>query len=83
VNPDHLYLGTQSDNLREAFAKGRVATTFPAGEAHPSAKLTKAAVADIRAGRSEGRTLRALADEFGVACSTVRNIVIGKTWRGL
>jgi hypothetical protein len=44
VNPDHLFVGTQSDNMRDAVAKGRL----PSGEAHFSAVLTDRVVWCIR-----------------------------------
>src|SRR3990167_11268090 len=36
VRPDHLFLGTHDDNMRDAFLKGRKAR----GESHGSAKLS-------------------------------------------
>lgn len=92
VNPDHLFLGTQRDNMRDCKAKGRNSPP-PAndsyrrnfgreGEAHPGARLTAAQVRRIRevyTGR-RGEQL-ALAREYGVSPSTVHLIVHGRKWR--
>ena len=76
VNPEHLFLGTQADNVRDMAAKGR--GRAPAGEAHRSAKLTAADVAAIRA---DGRTPRIIAAEYGVSRPQISAIRLGKNWR--
>lgn len=50
------------------------------GEAHGQAKLTEAAVTEMRRRRAEGALLRELAAEFGVGQSAVSAAVRGKTW---
>ncbi len=44
-NPDHLFLGTYSDNSKDAVVKGRQKNLFPSGDQHPKrkAKLLKLA----------------------------------------
>jgi HNH endonuclease len=54
--------------------------TETAGERHPMAKLTWAAVSEIRRLRAEGVTVIALAKRFGVATSNIYLIVGGKAW---
>lgn len=53
----------------------------PRGEAHGCAKLTTAQVADIRAKHVAGASGRGLAREFGVSETTVRDILLGRTWQ--
>lgn len=53
----------------------------PRGEAHGNAKLTAEAVRRMRAGRSAGATLAALAAEHGVSERTVCSIVRRESWR--
>lgn len=76
VNPDHLFLGTPGDNMRDMSRKGR--GTYPPGEANGRSKLTAAQVVAIRA---DNRTQQAIADEHGVARSVISEIRSGKAWR--
>lgn len=84
VNPAHLFLGTQADNMADMVAKGRARALPPPptiGEKHPQAKLTWRDVREMRQLRAQGWTLQALADRFGVTLSNVGLIVTGKTWK--
>lgn len=76
VNPDHLWLGSAADNNRDRQAKGRSVV----GSEHVNSKLTESDVYDIREMRSEGKTLQAIADRFGVSLSAIHLIATGKTW---
>lgn len=76
VNPEHLFIGTNSDNLRDLVNKGKF---HPAtGEAHGSARLTSE---EVRRIRNETMTARAAAALFGISERHVRGIRQGKTWR--
>lgn len=75
VNPDHLFLGTNSDNVADKVAKGRQARTT--GAAHYAAKLTDTDIIDIRASTW---SLQALAAHYGVAKSSITSIRSGRTW---
>ena len=77
INPDHLFEGSQADNMRDRDAKGRV----PSGERHVCAKLTWAQVDHIRVILSTGVvTQRCVATAFGVSRSTVKDIKSGRNW---
>ena len=80
VNPAHLFLGNQTDNLRDMFAKGRHFDNR--GALNPRAKLTPADVAEIRA-LGKGVSQRELAARFGVGPSSIRDIQTGRRWRSL
>lgn len=79
VRPDHLFLGTQLENIADRHAKGRDGRV--AGDAHPQAKLTAADVRTIRSLRDEGVLQRDIAARFGIRQATVNAILLGRAWR--
>lgn len=82
VNPNHLEVGTQADNLSDMRAKGRgKGGNGLSGEKHPLSKLTASQVVDIRSKRANGRTIQSLADEYGVVGGTIHFVVSGRTWK--
>jgi len=81
VNPEHLFLGTRSDNMRDAVAKGRFRGDQPSGEKHPRARLTWDQVREMRALYAEGWTQKALSEKYGVVYTQVGNIVRGESWK--
>jgi hypothetical protein len=71
VNPDHLFLGTQLDNMRDAAQKERVS----------GQRLTAAQVLEMRALWAAGGLRRCdIADRFGVTRTQVTNILDRKQW---
>lgn len=75
INPEHLFLGTNYDNVLDRMAKGR---SSGARRGHnPNAKLTEAQVREIRADR---RTQKLIARAYGISQSTVSSIKRGATW---
>jgi hypothetical protein len=80
VNPGHLFLGTQADNVADMVTKGRHGHGRVVGEEHPRAKLSAAQVAEIRVRHAAGETGRILAREFGVGDSQMSRIVRGQSW---
>lgn len=78
VNPEHLFLGTQAENLRDMDSKGRRNT--PRGE---SAGLARLSADEIRAIRLAPGTYRAIANNFGTTCSHVSRIKNRQEWKHL
>jgi len=77
VNVEHFFLGSAAENNADRDRKGRHVALR--GEASPSAWLTDAQVAEIRALHSAGRvTQRALAASFGCSFQHINSIVLGK-----
>jgi hypothetical protein len=74
VNPDHLFLGTQADNMADRNSKGRQVR----GEKMHWAKLTPDAIEEIRTG---GRDAIALATKFGISRNHIYNIRNRRSWR--
>lgn len=81
VNPDHLFLGTATDNMRDASRKGRIVSpqrNWASDESHQPAKLTNSQVREIRAS-SDG--LSTLARRFGVTPRTIWSARTRRTYR--
>lgn len=77
-NPDHIFWGTQLDNMRDCARKGR--TTLGDKNARGRAKVTADQVREIRRRREGGETCKALADEFGLSPVAVSKMVRRVTW---
>lgn len=78
-NPSHLFLGTQADNTRDMYAKGREGrNTGHPGTSHAMAKLTEDAVRSIRASTGPARIQ---AKKFKVSESTIYMIRGGHIWK--
>ena len=79
VNPNHLFLGTQKDNIRDAVKKGRKKYI---GEGNGRAILTKEDVLLIRElYKQPDLTLIQLAKSFNVSRGCITGIVYKKTWK--
>jgi hypothetical protein len=77
LRPEHLFLGTQPENVRDMDAKGRRRSAR--GELSPAAKLTRVQVRDIRCRYAEGWiSSRALAAQYGVSAVQIRHIASGR-----
>lgn len=76
VNPDHLFIGTYSDNAIDRESKGRGRKL--AGDNSTSAKLTWDIVQSIRQDSRNGPTLAAL---YGVSRSTINRVKSYKMWK--
>ena len=76
VNPSHLFLGTNADNMQDKADKGRC----PSGEKHCMAKLTQPQVDEIRSRCAAGERQRVIAKEYGVDQSAISFIVRRVTW---
>lgn len=97
VRPDHLFLGTDLDNARDKIKKGRMVLNPPSGNRHWSKRmpqkiargerngqaiLTDIVVASIRDEYSKGGiTFKEIGNRYGMDLSSVRNAIVGRTWR--
>jgi len=81
VNPHHLWAGTQSENLNDAVAKGRLDTPNTTGELNGNRKLSATDVRIIREMKAAGQLQYKIAEKFGVSPSTIGEIVAGKIWK--
>ena len=80
INPAHLSAGTQSDNIKDALNKGRVVVPSKEKEEHWNARLTEAAVSDIR---TSTLTNKQLALKYAVSPRNIALIKQRKAWRSV
>jgi hypothetical protein len=80
VNPAHLWLGNQADNIADMIAKGRDRKAV--GERTAGARLNTEIVQGMRAEHAAGRmTVAQLARAYGMSWSAVRYAIQGHTWK--
>lgn len=82
-NPEHLFLGTQLDNMKDMTRKGRrlgIRTTY--GSKHPCSKLSETDVLEICNLYVSGKYLqKELAHKFGVSRPHISLLVNKRGWR--
>lgn len=71
VNPEHLYVGTGVDNMRDRSIRGRVT----------HAKLDEAKVREMRQLRQQGWSWRRLSQRYGLATFAIVQATTGATWK--
>jgi len=76
INPDHLFVGTMSDNMKDAYDKGilRPSHLFKKGEPNINRKLDDDQVREIRRLMSLGYQQKQVAKMFKIAPATVMRI---------
>src|SRR6202035_1883893 len=80
VRPDHLFLGTNDDNIQDKLDKGRQTK----GTTVPSSKVTEEQVTEIRKRYiAGGITKTALAHEYGLGKPAMGDILNRVTWKHL
>lgn len=79
VNPHHLFLGTNYDNVQDRHRKGRSSSSR--GETQRSCKLTTQKVISIRNEYQTVKSYRVLARKYGVEYTNIANIIKRKTWK--
>lgn len=77
ANPDHLFIGTLKDNMRDCVRKGRNFIPDNRGERAKWSKLTEDAVRHIRQRAMAGTEY---AKMYGVSKSAIYEIWRGKNW---
>lgn len=75
VRPEHLFLGTQTDNVQDCLSKNRFRQR---GETHAKAQLSDADVVAIRTMHKHGIKRRIIRRVFDVSQSTLSNILLNK-----
>lgn len=85
VNPDHLFIGTDKDNVHDAIRKGRFQSAanpfYQKGSARRNALLNEQDVRDIRVMREVGMSCRLVAAEYGVSTACIERVDSRRSWR--
>jgi hypothetical protein len=82
VNPDHLFLGTHLDNMRDMVLKGR--KNPQRGEHQGGSKLKESDVLKIREKYiSTDATFSDLSREFNISITNIMDVINGKSWTHL
>lgn len=76
VNPEHLFIGTNSDNMVDMVQKGR-GNYKHVGSLNPNSKLTEKDIVDIRL---SSVSIASLARQYTVSWSTIFDIKTRRTW---
>lgn len=82
VRPEHLFAGTQKDNMRDMIAKGRQPVPYVRiGEKNPASKLTTDQVLDIRKQHKNGIQRKKILKEFNISSSLIDKIIARDVWK--
>lgn len=77
INPKHLWLGTNAENIADKMQKGR----HPRGSQFEHAKLDEKKVAMLLKERAAGASAPTLAKKYGVTLENIMSVVKGRTWK--
>jgi hypothetical protein len=81
VNPKHLFLGTNQDNMKDMVNKNRQASKVNKEEVDEIRTLYSAELAERAKGKNVQLTQRELGKRFGVSRTEINNIVNNKVWK--
>jgi hypothetical protein len=84
INPDHLEIGTQADNVRDMVERGRAKGGYLKGTRNGRAKLNDEKVREIRKTFISGDAdfgVEAMAAKYGVSPASIYFVVQGTTWK--
>ena len=90
VNPNHLFLGTQSDNMKDCYNKGRmfipIGDRFEKGNIPPNTLIANEIASVIyniinnRRNNKEKLNLKDLAIQYNIPYTAIRDISCGRTY---
>lgn len=78
INPDHLFIGRQVDNVKDMITKGR--DNHARGSRIYLAKLTEENIVEIRKLFTTGLTQQKIADLYNVSDTAISDIFNHRTW---
>jgi len=80
VNPNHLYLGTQQDNINDMMRRNRHGKSGQVGEDHHSAKLNTQDVYEIKYFLGIKMKHKEIAKAYGVSRQAITDINTNRNW---
>jgi hypothetical protein len=84
VNPDHLFLGTASENMKDMVKKGRAIRNVLKGPSHPFAKFNMEQIKQVREMYASGNfSYTKLAKMFHSCPSSISRIVKHQRYKSL
>lgn len=83
VNPNHLFMGSQLDNMRDKMNKGRYKVTAGdhKGIKNAAAKINDDTAFNIRKDRELGMSIRKIGKKYTLSPSQIFRIVKGESWQ--
>ena len=82
VAPDHLWLGTQKQNMQDMFNKGRRPRAKPRSK-NKRNKLTQNDVLKIREILKKNNQIKILANQYNVSQDTITDIKNRRSWKNI
>jgi len=82
INPDHLFIGTQSDNMKDCVNKGRYFSNVIRGEKNSWSKLSSKQVIEIRQLKESKKiSNKEIAKQYKVGYTAISKIIRGENWK--
>lgn len=78
INPDHLFAGTNADNMADCARKGRSAGLRNIGQVNGRSVISEI---DAKVIAKSAEPHKVLAQRYGVSRSTITHLKTGRTWR--
>jgi len=79
INPKHLILGTQADNVKDRVERNRTSK----GTERPNNKLSEKQVKNIRKKLEQGITMNSIARKYNVSLGAISGIKHSRNWKWL
>ncbi len=79
VNPEHLFLGTNKDNVDDRQKKGRTAILH--GDKNPNAKISDKKAYEIKYDISQGLKKSIVIEKHGISIGIYQGIKYNKNWK--
>jgi hypothetical protein len=81
VNPEHLFIGTQADNVADMMEKGRNKCVPQKGEKNPMSKLNQNLVLEMRQFRNDsGLSYSKIAKKYAISTMTAFRAITKQSW---